>query len=236
MGRIVAIAGGDLNSTEEINKHMIKLTNKPSPNVLFIGTASRDDEDYIEKITTVFNRLGCEVKALCLCSKEYDDMVADELLSRADLIYVGGGDTIFMVDTWKKYGLDKKLKQIFEADSAVLSGLSAGASCWFNCGHSDSESFQKEDDWSFCWANEMLDIIHIAFCPHYDEEGRDSFDEMLRTKSLPGLAMENNTAFVENNGRQYFIRSSPDATAYSIKYTDNVMEKHEVEFEKDLIS
>ena len=36
MGRIVAIAGGDLLSTREINIHTIKLTNVTNPNVLFI--------------------------------------------------------------------------------------------------------------------------------------------------------------------------------------------------------
>ena len=37
--------------------------------------------------------------------------------------------------------LDEKLKQIYYIDRAVLSGLSAGAICWFSCGHSDSSIF-----------------------------------------------------------------------------------------------
>ena len=100
------------------------------------------------------------------------------------------------------------MKKIYEKDLAVLTGLSAGAICWFNCGHSDSESFHKEENWNYCWANGMLDIIHMAYCPHYNEEGRNSFDRMLLGKNMVGLAMENNTAFVENNGEQYFIRSN----------------------------
>ena len=231
MGRIVAIAGGDLSSTREINIHTIKLTNKTNPNVLFIGTASRDAEGYIEAITNAFNLLTCEVKALCLCSKDYDDKGIDDLLTWADIIYVGGGDTISMMQIWKQHGLDEKLKKIYEKDLAVLTGLSAGAICWFNCGHSDSESFHNEENWSYCWANEMLDIFHTAYCPHYNEEGRDSFDKMLVEKNIQGLAMENNTAFVENNGKQYFIKSMPNAKAYSIQYVNNIMEKQEVEFE-----
>ena len=231
MGRIVAIAGGDLTSTEKLNMHTIKLSNKTNPNVLFIGTASGDAKDYIEEIETAFDLLGCEVKALCLCSDDPDNNETDSLLSWADIIYVGGGDTVSMMQTWKLRGFDVRLKKIFENDTAVLTGLSAGASCWFNCGHSDSESFHKEDNWDFCWANGMLDIIHLAYCPHYDEEGRNSFDEMLAVKNMPGLAMENNTAFVENNGKQYFIRSIPNAKAYSIQYVNGIVEKQEVEFE-----
>ena len=231
MGRIVAIAGGNLSSTREINIHTIKLTNYANPNVLFIGTASNDAEGYIEAITKKFNLLKCEVKSLCLCSKEYDNKDIDSILSWADIIYVGGGDTISMMQIWRQRGLDDKLKNIYEKDSAVLTGISAGAICWFNCGHSDSESFHKEDTWNYCWANGMLDIFHIAYCPHYNEEGRHSFDEMLAKKNIPGLAMEDNTAFVENNGRQYFIRSTPSANAYNIQYINGIMVKQEIEFE-----
>lgn len=230
MGRIVAIAGGDLTSTRELNIHTIKLTDKINPNVLFIGTASRDAEEYIEVITKEFKLLNCEVKSLCICSKSHDEKEVESLISWADIIYIGGGDTIYMMQVWKQHGLDEMLKRIYENDLAVLTGISAGAICWFNCGHSDSECFQKEDNWNYCWANEMLDIFHIAFCPHYNEEGRDSFDEMLAEKNMVGLAMENNTAFVENNGRQYFIRSVSDANAYSIQYVNGILEKNEVKF------
>ena len=46
MGRIVAIAGGDLLSTRKLNLHTIQLSNKANPRVLFVGTASYDAEGY----------------------------------------------------------------------------------------------------------------------------------------------------------------------------------------------
>ena len=47
MGRVVAIAGGDLLSTRKLNVHAITLSNKTTPNVLLIGTASHDAEDIL---------------------------------------------------------------------------------------------------------------------------------------------------------------------------------------------
>ncbi len=232
MGRIVAIAGGDLLSTRQLNTYTIKLSDKRNPNVLFIGTASHDAEGYIESITKEYTFLGCNVKSLCLVTNSYSDDEMDELLSWADIVYVGGGDTIFMMQTWKKFHLDEKLKRIYEQDTAVLTGLSAGAICWFNCGHSDSESFQNGENWNYCWANDMLDIFHMAYCPHYNEEGRDTFDTMLKQKNMIGLAMENNTAFVFNNGNRYFIRSTSTANAFFIQYKDGLIEKKDVTFEK----
>ena len=231
MGRVVAIAGGDLVSNRSLNQHAIKLTRKESPAVLYIGTASCDALENINAFTEEYFALGCEVKTLCLVSGNCEEAEIDQLLSWADLIYVGGGDTISMMKIWKKHGLDRKLQEIYRNDAAVLTGISAGAICWFHCGHSDSESFHKKEGWNFCWADGMLDFFPMAYCPHYDEDGRNTFDAMLREKNIPGLALENNTAFVENNGNQYFIRSDCNAKGFIIRYTDGTMDKQPVEFE-----
>lgn len=230
MGRVVAISGGDLGSTRPLNLHAIQLSGKTSPNVLFIGTASGDSDGYITSIEKEYESLDCQVKSLCLTTKSYQDEEIDGLLSWADIIYVGGGDTISMMQIWKRHGLDEKLKEIYRKDTAVLTGLSAGAICWFNCGHSDSDSFHDNEGCHYCWANDMLNIFDYAFCPHYNEDGRSSFDGMLKEKDLTGLAMENDTAFVGNNGNQYFIKSNPSARAFVIRYADGLMEKFPVKF------
>ena len=170
------------------------------------------------------------MKCLCLMSAPSEDTIND-LLVWADIIYVGGGDTVFMMQMWKKYGVDKKLKEIYEKDTAVLTGISAGAICWFCCRHSDSQSFSKESEWEYCWAD-GLGIVPMAFCPHYNEEGRGSFDAMLLEKDIVGLAMENNTAFVESDGERYFIRSSKEAQAFLIQYQAEEMQKRSVEFKQ----
>lgn len=230
MGRIVAISGGDLSSTRPLNLHAIKLSGKTNPNVLFVGTASRDADGYIASIEKEYENLGCSVKSLCLVTKSYQDEDIGRLLSWADIIYVGGGDTVSMMLVWKQHGLDKKLKEIYRKDSAVLTGLSAGAICWFHCGHSENESFQGNEDRRYRWADGMLNLLDYAFCPHYNENGRESFDSMLKEKNLIGLAMENDTAFVENNGNQYFIKSNSSAKAFEIRYKNELIEKKPAEF------
>ena len=91
----------------------------------------------------------------------------------------------------------------------------------------------REKVWEELWplpADDMLDIVPVAYCPHYNEEGRATFDTMLRQKDAPGLAMENDTAFVSDNGEQHFIRSTPAASAYFIQYKDGLIEKREISF------
>ena len=73
MGRIVAIAGGELETTHRINQYIIALTGKEKANLLFIGTASHDAEDYISAIHSEFESLRCVVKELSLTSEKYTD-------------------------------------------------------------------------------------------------------------------------------------------------------------------
>lgn len=231
MGRIVAIAGGDLATTQKINRYMVKLSGKVRPNALFIGTASEDDEGYAENFKNAFQDIGCSVKVLSLVKKHYSEADIDDLLSWADAIYVGGGDTVAMMKIWKNISLDKKLKEIYQKDQAVLGGISAGAICWFSGGHSDSEAFLEHEDWTYKIVDGRLGIHQSVFCPHYNEEGRNSFDEMLKGKNMRGLAMENETAFVDVNGEIVFIRSREDAKAYWLDYDSDGLHKKEVVFE-----
>lgn len=234
MGRIVAISGGDLSSTKALNQYALRLTGKEDINVLFVGTASRDAEGYIENILRAYWQLDCQVRNLSLVTNQYTQEELEELLNWADVIYVGGGDTISMMKVWKEYGLDQKLREIYKKDSAVLTGISAGAICWFTCGHSDSEAFSGKEDWAYTWAEGMLDFHHAAFCPHYNEEGRDSFDKMLSEKMMPGIALENDTAFVEVNGKVSFIKCNDEARGYAFIVESGQLEKRELEIERIL--
>lgn len=229
MGRIVAIGGFGSENAIRLDAYAVKMTGKAHPNVLYLGTAGNDAQERIDNAKAKFGSLGCLVDALCLVTHTYTDHEMDALLSWADMIYVGGGDTISMMRIWREHGLDARLREIYRKDAAVLAGVSAGAICWFNCGHSDSESFHKREGWSFCWADDMLDLFHKAYCPHYNEPGRSTFDAMLKEKDLVGLAVENNAAFVENGDEQYYIRCTTDAQVYELRYVNGVLEKRAVE-------
>lgn len=226
MGRIAAIGGGDLMTTRRINQYIVEMSGKEKPAFLFIGTASRDDLDYTSRVCAAFEELGCAARELALTKRTCRDEEIDEELSRADTIYVGGGDTAFMMGVWRQYGLPEKLKRVYREDRAVLSGLSAGAMCWFDCGHSDSQVFWDGDTVGFGWVEGLLGIHHYALCPHYDERV-ESFDAMIGEKAVPGIALEEDTAFVENGGRVAFVTSDENAHAYVFELKDGRHEKRE---------
>ena len=56
----------------------------------------------------------------------------------ADVIIVSGGNTLHAIDRWVKLGVNNMARAAMER-GAVLTGGSAGAICWFDAGHSDSD-------------------------------------------------------------------------------------------------
>ena len=65
---IIAIGGGEIvsNETYEIDKFIVESAKKENPNFLFIPTASKDAEAYIETINDYFGSLGCKTDTLYL--------------------------------------------------------------------------------------------------------------------------------------------------------------------------
>ncbi len=145
----------------------------------------------------------------------------------ADIIYVGGGDTVRMMEKWKECHLYAYLKEAYE-QGTVLSGISAGSICWFEFGHSDSDSFVNKGNWDYVRAY-GLGIIPAAHCPHYNEIGRKSFDTMMLDESVMGIALEDNTAFIEENGQYSILKADKNGKAYIFRHLNETLLKEALE-------
>jgi len=175
MKRIVAIGGGEIGrpgykiETREIDLEIIKLSGKKNPKVLFIPTASNNSTGYVSVFQNYYGKdLGCVVDSLAIDKNMSKTEMKDKVLS-SDIIYVGGGNTLKMMTAWRKYGLDKILKEAYEK-GIIMTGVSAGAICWFDFGNSDSKSFvSKNASWNFIKVR-GLGFYKFIFCPHYHFE------------------------------------------------------------------
>lgn len=229
MGRIVAIGGGEIreNETLEIDKEIVKLTNKENPLALFIPTASGDPEGYIETFEKVYSELGCKTDTLFLIDGDLSNGQIKAKILSADLIYVGGGDTERMLEIWKEKNVDEYLREAFNRGT-VLSGLSAGSICWFEFGHSDSYTYRTGRQQDF-FKIEGLGFVAGIHCPHYTEESREKdFERMVAANNLIGIAIDDNCA-IEFHGENYrILKSSHTAKAYKIFKNENRIIKIEL--------
>lgn len=221
MGKIIAIGGGEIANKETlaIDKEIIRLSGKKSPHVLFFPTASLDEQEYIDTFCDYYGAfLGCNVDVLRLIKcKELTDKISEKILS-ADIIYVGGGNTLMMMKLWRKLGIDKILKRAYDK-GIVLCGISAGAICWFTYGNSDSRQFKNPD--APLIKVRGLDFIDALLCPHYHSEkydkGRKSSLKVMMQKT-PGvaLAIDDFCALALIDCQYKLLGSKQNAYAYKV--------------------
>lgn len=214
-GTIVGISGGDLSSTSPLNEYVISLAEKRHPHILFIPTASYDAEEYIENIRKYYEKYQCTISTLCIISKTYSQAEIDSLFNEADIIYVGGGDTEELLKRWYEFNIDKAIQKAYK-NGKILTGISAGTIIWFQYGFSDSDFFKNPDNWDYKFVKGM-GLLPYAFCPHYNEEGRDNFDHKLIELQLDGIALENDTAIVIRNNKISIKKAHETAKAFLIK-------------------
>ena len=162
MKQIIAIGGGGFGRVirdlkiETYIKDQCKLEN---PKICFIPTATGDDKDYIHNFYKAFDSLGCKTSHIDLFKRTID--LRSHILDQ-DIVYVGGGNTKSMLAVWREWGLDVILKEAYNKN-IILSGVSAGAICWFDKGITDS---WKESQATL----NCLGFVSGVCCPHYDEE------------------------------------------------------------------
>ena len=128
--KIIAIGGVGISpeSDKKLDFHILSHSRKTKNSIGFLGTASKDDEEKINKFYKRFENTNSYLSHFNLTSNVNN--FSEWLLSK-DIIYVGGGNTFFMLEIWKKNYLEKVFKLAYEK-GIILSGVSAGAVCWFD--------------------------------------------------------------------------------------------------------
>ena len=159
---IVAIGGGGFGrsiGSLEIEKYIISLISKKRPKICFIPTASGESSMYKLNFYRAFSKLDCITSHIDFFSRTEN---LEEKVLTQDIIYVGGGNTKSMLAVWKEWNFHKILRDAYEK-GIVMSGVSAGAICWFEKGITDS--FADKLNIIDC-----LGIVNGIACPHFDEE------------------------------------------------------------------
>jgi dipeptidase E len=230
---IVAIGGGKIGSraTLPIDREIIRLSNKKNPKLLFIPTASSDSEIYWKQFRTYFGDfLKCGTDVLFLIKEKPSREQIRRKISLADIIYVGGGNTLQMMRIWRRLGVGKLLISAYKR-GAVLAGISAGSICWFDSGHSDSMSFYNPRKWKYINVK-GLGIIQGINCPHYNGKTRGvprrkNFQELIRKIGSVGIAIDNHCAIEFRDGRVFKVLVSKHrARAYRVfKRRQDVVEE-----------
>ncbi len=225
MGKIIAIGGGRYDNGEISNivEEIVSLCNKKTPKMVFLPTAGHDDVEGDEPMEQTFRDNGCTTDRLFLTDKTLTQEKIREKIVSADIIYAGGGNLEFLMNTFKETNADKYLVEAYN-NGTILSGLSSGAMCWFNSGYDDCG-----EDHSFVFVD-CIGLLPFCNCPHYESGEWPTFAQRIKEQGESGIAVENGAAIVFNENEVYCINGNEDGDVYfldksqdyrQIKITEN---------------
>ena len=199
--KIVAIGGGGFTheSDNTLDQFFLDQCSKKKIKLGFLATASKDDKEKINLFYKKFENKNLELSHFNLTQKI--DGFSSWILNK-DIIYVGGGNTSFMLDIWRKNSLDKIFKKAYE-NGIVLAGVSAGAGCWFDWILSDSVGPGLKP-------LKGISLISGSCTPHSSEEKRiNQFELNIKNGTLPpGLAIDDGVAVLFIDGKPSEVYSS----------------------------
>ncbi len=203
--RIIAIGGGEIKSktTLKIDEYVAKLAKERAGDKracgLFIGTASHDSMPYFNSFRKTYTSVF-DIKVDCALTV-YGEMDLDrikEKFAKADFLYIGGGNTIFMIEKWKQFGLYDLICDAYQR-GVIICGLSAGAICWFKKMYTDyGIMIGKTAEYEIL---DGLDWLDGLMTPHYNER-QEEFDEKFKNGNFDfAYAVENDCALEFVNGK-----------------------------------
>lgn len=211
--QIIPIGGGGFYRDAEnleLEKYVLRQSGAENARVCFIPTASGEPDHYVASFYAAFLKLGCRPSVLTFFKRTPD---LHSFLLNQDVIYVGGGNTKSLLAVWRDWGVSEILREAWQS-GIVLTGVSAGAICWFEQGLTDSFS----DDLR---ALDCLGFLPGSCCPHYDGEAqrRPSLHKLLSSSEIAaGVAIEDWTGVHYIGGEIHkVIASKRGARAYSMR-------------------
>jgi len=221
--KIITIGGVGVSpeSDRSLDLFILSQLKKTKNNIGFLGTASKDDDEKIEKFYKKFENSNSELSHFNLTSNVSG---FSEWLLNKDLVYVGGGNTSFMLEIWRKNNFEQLFKIAYEK-GIILSGVSAGAVCWFDWILSDSmgQGFKPLKG---------INILEGSCTPHSSNIERiKEFELNIKNNKLPkGIAIDDGVAVVFIDGKPTEVYSTiNNQSAYILNKNNKINLKEYIE-------
>lgn len=189
-----------------LDDYILSQCHAANPKICLIPTASGDNMELTESFYDFFMTRRCIPSHLSLHNPATRDI--EGFIMENDILYVTGGHTGRMLMSWKAFNVDVIIRKAWEA-GILLAGVSAGATCWFQVGLTDSnpEGISPE---------RCLGFLKGSHCSHYELEGRrPTFQRLIREGVMPpGYGTENFAAlhFIGHK-LKHVVSSRPGATS-----------------------
>ena len=177
-GRLFLVAGGrGRGGTDTVLEFMLKRLDCSQPRVAYIGAAHADDLDFFKRMKGMLVAAGAgDVELVPLAGRKRIDASAKQVLEKADLVFVSGGDVEEGMRVLEACGAVRLFRSLFKKGKPFM-GLSAGS---IMLGQTWVRWKDPEDDTTAA-AFDCLGLAPFS-CDTHDEDS--GWEELKRLVSL----------------------------------------------------
>jgi dipeptidase E len=219
----MVLSGGVIN--RRFFEAAIELTGKDSPLIVIDQSATPDQERFNEKRLLLTNFLarqfGLNPEWLQRSfDKKHSPSDETSLLADADILYVGGGNTRRIHETWS-HSFAQQVKQATREGRLVATGASAGALLWFRQAHSDSRQYEvpEGERWNYIRiaGNDVLNAwatVHYSDSDAFGRKRRKAFKTTLASHRIgweTAVGLDSGAALLCVNGLVSALSLQPEA-------------------------
>ncbi len=229
--KLIVIGGGEIKNktTLKIDEYIAYLAKTHAGDkratALFLGTASHDSMPYFNSFRKTYTSVfDIKAEVALIVYGEMNLSHIEEKFDKADCVYIGGGDTLFMLEKWKETGIDKLLLKAYD-EGKIIAGLSAGAICWFEKMYTDYEIMRGLS--SEYAVKDGLGLISGMMCPHFNERERDFSSAFIKSGQKFSYCVENDAGLEFTNGKLSKVLSS-GGKAFTAEIVDGKFVKKEI--------
>jgi len=178
----------------EIINDFFKLVGKEPKNskLIFVPTAADPEEDkqFVEKDKKRLAELGFKIEEITLQTENMRSL--DKKFYGADIIYVEGGNTFYLLDWVRKSGFDVAIKRFLE-NGGVYVGVSAGSMI---AGPNIETAGWKHADNNIVGLKDLsaMGLVDFAISPHFDEIVAEAVRGAVAKVDYPTVALTDSEA------------------------------------------
>ena len=215
------LIGGKINKdimTNKIESHLISLTKKECPNILFFPFAATDYKKANLRFKNLMNNLSANIYYM----EESDLSNFDNLLNKADILYISGGISDDLIKLFKDLKLDEILIKYLNTDK-IYAGISAGAMLFTKSSMGDKYMYSDNfHNYNYKMVD-GLGILNLGICPHYQNEDLIFYNDVIKQYDFDAFGLEEDSAIIIEDNHFYCIKEESNVAAYYFKGNDFVM-------------
>lgn len=222
--QVIAFGGcgvADLWVDPRVFRYVLHATGVGSARVALLASASGDDQRVVSRLHRTYRRLGAVTHHLEL-DPERSSYPPGYLSQSFDLIHVEGGNATFLMHQLRRGGMDSALREAWE-DGVVLTGTSAGASCWFAQAMSAS-LFSFVEDEETMTVQPGLGFLPGSICVHFDisTRRREAYYESIAAGLQAGFGLDHDAGLhFDGTTLKRIVARRPGVGASEVKLRGN---------------